>query len=152
MVGFSDGGRTGLIMAAKVSDRVTKCVAWGCNAYFTPYEKDIVSRITSIKEWADEVRKPLEEIYGDELQPLWTSLCETWAGMDNIFREDLPNIMCPVFILHGDKDPMVAKHHSEFFKSNIKRCRVHRFPFAGHNLQQTNPAEFNQLVQEFLLA
>ena len=105
-----------------------------------------------MREWADEVRKPLEAIYGPELQDLWTRLCEAWARMHNIFREDLPRIECPVFILHGDKDPMVARHHADYFKANIKRCRVHRFPFAGHNLQQTNPAEFNQLVQEFLLA
>ena len=140
-------------MSAKVPECVVKCVAWGCNAFITPWEKDVVSRITSVREWADEVRAPLEAIYGRQgLQSLWSSLCETWAGMDNILREDLPNIQCPVFILHGDKDPMVARHHADYFKANIKRCRVHRFPFAGHNLQQSNPSEFNQLVQEFLLA
>lgn len=152
VVGFSDGGRVALIMASQAPGVITKCVAWGCNAYITPQEKDVMDRLSDIRDMDAGWRKTMEAIYGSELQPLWTSLCHTWSAMENIMREDLPNIVCPVFILHGDRDPMVAKHHADYFQANIKRCRVHRFPFGGHNLQQQFPQEFNRLVQEFLLA
>lgn len=91
-------------------------------------------------------------MYGDDLQMIWDKLTDVWLATENIFREDLPKIQCPVFILHGDKDPMVKSHHSDYFKQNLKLCRVHRFPMAGHNLQQTNHLDFNRMVQEFLLA
>ena len=139
-------------MASMAPESVTKCVAWGCNAYITPAEKDIMNRLSDVRDLNESIRVPLEKIYGSELPGLWRDLCLSWAVMDNIMREDLPNIQCPVFILHGDRDPMVARHHADYFKANIKRCRVHRFPFGGHNLQQQYPKEFNSLVQEFLLA
>lgn len=152
VVGFSDGGRTGLIMAAKNPSVIRKAVAWGCNSYITNPEKDVIRSIRNVSLWAENIRKPLADIYGHELQAIWSKLTDCWTGYDNIFREDLPKIQCPVFILHGDKDPMVAKHQPEFFKANISRCRTHHFPYGGHNVQQTNPSEFNQMVQEFLEA
>lgn len=152
MVGFSDGGRVAMMTAARFPSRVRKVVAWGCNAFITAQEKQVIKRIQDIDTWSSEVRRPLENIYGDELQDIWDSLTEVWVKSENIFREDLPKIECPVFILHGEKDPMVARHHADYFKQNILKCRVHRFPLAGHNLQQTSPVEFNQMVQEFLAA
>lgn len=152
VVGFSDGGRTGLMMAAKAPDVIRKAVAWGCNSFITPEEKRVIRSIRSIKGWSEEIKRPLEKIYGSELQSIWDKLSDVWLSAENLFRDDLPLIQCPVFILHGDKDPMVLKSHSEVFKNNIKKCRVHRFPFEGHNLQQTAPSQFNALVQEFLSA
>ncbi|KAI1303207.1 Valacyclovir hydrolase [Halotydeus destructor] len=152
VIGFSDGGRVALMLAARRPDQVKKVIAWGCNAFITQAEKEVIKRIRCIETWSHEVRKPLEAIYGDELQDMWDSLTDQWVSHENIFREDLPKIVCPVFLMHGEKDPMVARHHADYFKQNLKLCRVHRYPLAGHNLQQTNALEFNQLAQEFLLA
>lgn len=35
LLGWSDGGNTALIMAAKYPELVDKLVVWGANAYFT---------------------------------------------------------------------------------------------------------------------
>lgn len=40
-LGWSDGGITGLIMAAKFNDSVEKLVIWGSNAYIAPDEVKI---------------------------------------------------------------------------------------------------------------
>jgi len=130
IVGFSDGGRVGLLTAALAPENVVKCVAWGCNAYITSPEKEVMKRLSNIKDLNPSVRDPLLKIYGDELAGLWKDLCVAWTSswVDNIMKEELSLIECPVFILHGDRDPMVAKHHPDYFKANIKRCRVHRFP------------------------
>lgn len=41
MLGWSDGGITGMIVAAKYPDVVNKLVIWGCNAYILPQEVDM---------------------------------------------------------------------------------------------------------------
>lgn len=137
LIGFSDGGRTALIMAATDPDVIHKVVAWGCNSYITQAEKDSFINIRDIGAWEDSIRKPLQAIYGHEMQPLWSRLCDAWMALDNIFKEDLPKIKSPVFILHGEKDPMVARHHADFFRTQIAKCRIHRFPRGGHNIHQT---------------
>jgi valacyclovir hydrolase len=152
VVGFSDGGRTGLIMAADNPETVQKAVAWGCNAYITKEEKDVLKKLVDIELWSDSVREPLEAIYGDDLQTIWSRLMDAYLLMDDILCKDLPKIQCPVFIFHGERDVMVRKIHPDYFKANIKKCRVHRFPYGPHNCHEACSKEFNQLLTEFLLA
>ena len=63
-------------MAARQPDRIRKVIAWGCNAYITMAEKEVIKRIRDVSTWSDEVRRPLENIYGDELQLIWDNLTD----------------------------------------------------------------------------
>lgn len=44
VLGWSDGGITGMIMAAKFVDSIEKLVIWGSNAYIAPEEINIYER------------------------------------------------------------------------------------------------------------
>ena len=67
LLGWSDGGNTALIMAAKYPQLVDKLVVWGANAYFTDedieaYESKIEGFHINSKEMMNSVRGASERI------------------------------------------------------------------------------------------
>ena len=62
VLGWSDGGISGMIMAGKYQDVVNRLVIWGSNASVT--EKDVVlyEAIHDMSKWSPKMREPLEGI------------------------------------------------------------------------------------------
>lgn len=84
--------------------------------------------IRDISKWSDRMKAPLIKLYTEKgLQDMWNSWCDTLktiqANGGDICKNDLQNIKCPTFILHGDKDPMVAAEHPEYLMSHIKNAK-----------------------------
>ena len=151
VLGWSDGGITGLILAARQPDAVEKLVAFGCNAYVSDADRACTRAIKNTDDWSPRLREPLEVFYGKEgLKKLWFDFVEHYNKFDDICKSDLPNIKCPVFLLHGDKDPMVGDEHFDYLVSNIKNIRTHRWPDGKHNIHMKYAKEFNELVTKFL--
>ncbi|CAG2178866.1 unnamed protein product [Oppiella nova] len=65
-------------------------------------------------------------------------------------KNDLQKVRCPIFVMHGDQDPIVGVEHSHYVIKNISDSRLHRFPKGSHNLHFTFAKEFKQLVEDFL--
>ncbi|XP_035440548.2 valacyclovir hydrolase [Spodoptera frugiperda] len=157
LLGFSDGGVTSLIHAAKYPDAVNKLVVWGANSFVLPNEVEMYKKIRDINSWSKRMREPLIEIYGEEL------FAKYWAewvdGMEalyktkdgNICAEMLKNIKCPTFILYGQKDPLVDSVHASHLHTHIDGSRIHLYPEGKHHVHLKYAEDFNQRVQEFLL-
>ncbi|KAM3875815.1 valacyclovir hydrolase [Diretmus argenteus] len=156
LLGWSDGGITALIAAAKNPDLINKMVVWGSNAYVSPQDVDIYQAIYDVSKWSARMRKPMEEMYGVEL---FVRIWESWVdGISqfatrpegSICMELLPLISCPTLIIHGEKDPMVPNFHPQYLHKHIGGSRLHLMPEGKHNLHLRFAAEFNKLVEEFL--
>uniref|UniRef100_A0A452H2H8 AB hydrolase-1 domain-containing protein n=1 Tax=Gopherus agassizii TaxID=38772 RepID=A0A452H2H8_9SAUR len=129
MLGWSDGGITALIAAAKYPTLIHKLVVWGANAVVTQEDLKLYNAIRDVSKWSEKIRKQMEEMYGHEY---FAKTCEAWVdGISqfadkpdgNICQHLLPHIKCPTFIIHGGKDPLVPQFHAEYLHKHIKESR-----------------------------
>ena len=66
LLGWSDGGITAVIMAARRPDLVSSLVTWGANAFVTRQDVALYEKIRSIDNWSEAMRKPFIQVYGEE--------------------------------------------------------------------------------------
>ncbi|KAM9761983.1 valacyclovir hydrolase isoform 1-T2 [Menidia menidia] len=156
LLGWSDGGITALIAAAKNPDLIHKMVVWGSNAFVSQEDLRLYNMVRDVSKWSARMRQPMEEVYGAHL------FAKTWEGWvdaiaqfaqrpeGSICMELLPLISCPTLIIHGEKDPMVPSFHAQHLLKHIKGSRLHVMPEGKHNLHLRYADEFNRLVEDFL--
>ncbi|KAI4459061.1 valacyclovir hydrolase [Holotrichia oblita] len=126
ILGWSDGGIAGMILAATYPNSIQKLVIWGSNAYVVKEEIDSYEKIRDVSNWSEKMKAPLVKLYGlDGLQKMWNGWCDALADIfkhrgGDICKEDVEKIQCPTFILHGDKDPLVLPEHPLFLLDKIK--------------------------------
>ncbi|XP_005525382.1 PREDICTED: valacyclovir hydrolase [Pseudopodoces humilis] len=156
LLGWSDGGITALIAAARYPNLIHKLVVWGANASVTQEDVRIYNGIRDVSKWSEKVKKPLEELYGHKY---FAETCEAWVdGISrfaenadgNICQQLLPDIKCPTFIIHGEKDPLVPQAHAEYIHKHIKGSRLLLMPEGKHNLHLRFANDFNREVENFL--
>jgi valacyclovir hydrolase len=139
-------------MAIRFQSSINKAVVWGGNAYCLPREKKALHSTKNIQVWNPKVREGFLKVYGNELQTLWEKHVNHYINnLDDICRNDVKKIQCPVLILHGDMDPLIPLEHPNYLLSQIPDSRLHRFAKGSHNIHQQFTEEFNRIVQEFLL-
>uniref|UniRef100_A0A8C2SGN0 Biphenyl hydrolase like n=1 Tax=Capra hircus TaxID=9925 RepID=A0A8C2SGN0_CAPHI len=130
LLGWSDGGITALIAAARYPSYVSKMVIWGANAYVTEQDTEIYQGIRDVSKWSERTRKPLEALYGFDY---FARTCEKWVdGIEqfkhlpdgSICLDLLPLVQCPTLIVHGEKDPLVPRFHADFLHRHVRGSRL----------------------------
>jgi valacyclovir hydrolase len=87
VIGWSDGGITGLICAGKYQESVENLVIFGSNAYIVEKELQIYKSIRDVEKWSPRMREPMEKLYGPEkFKSLWESWVDTFV---KIYQERL---------------------------------------------------------------
>ncbi|KAM6184879.1 valacyclovir hydrolase [Rhynchocyon petersi] len=156
LLGWSDGGITAIVAAAKYPSYINKMVIWGANAYVTDEDEIIYEGIRDVSKWSEKTRKPLEALYGYDYL---AQTCAKWVdGIlqfkhlpdGNICRHLLSLVQCPTLIVHGEKDPLVPRFHADFIHKHVRGSRLHLMPEGKHNLHLRFADEFNNLVEDFL--
>ena len=139
-------------LQTKGRDHVDKIVIWGSNAYVCDGDRKATQLVRDIDNWNPKFRSEFEKVYGaDRLRALWAEYVDRYSSWNDICSEDLRRIKAPLFLLHGDKDPMVAAEHPDFIASNVANCKLYRFPEGKHNIHIKYKMQFNSKVEEFLL-
>lgn len=157
ILGWSDGGITGMILAAKYPEAVEKLVIWGSNSYISDEEAILFEKMRDVSTWSKRMREPLEAIYGIQgFADIWAKWIDAALSIyherkGNICKEDVPKIQAPTFILHGKKDPMVAAEHIPYLRKHLKDSKFFEFPDGKHNIHLRYADEFNRLIAEFLI-
>jgi len=155
LLGWSDGGITALIAAARAPENMRKLVVWGANAYIAKSDIDMIEAVSDVSQWSDRMRKPMEEIYGSSFPSLWSAWCGAYKDFydkgGDICKDDLAKIAAPALVIHGMKDAMVAEEHIHFLHQNINNSKQVIWAEGKHNLHLKYKKEFNAMVQEFLL-
>jgi len=151
ILGWSDGGMVGMIVAGMAPHVVNNLVVWGSNAFLTEKDKALGVSMRDLNKWSERMRKPMEDIYGKEgLEKLWHGWCDGYSAIDDVCCDSLPKIKCPTFILHGMKDPMLDSCHYKYLHENIKGSELYIFENGKHNIHMRYHAEFNELVTDFI--
>ncbi|CAG2115126.1 unnamed protein product [Medioppia subpectinata] len=145
VLGWSDGAKTGLLMAIKYQSNIEKLVVWGGNAYVLPQEKYAIHAIRNISKWKRQTLMFFESVYGNELQVLWNRHVNHYMNnLDDICRNEVHKIRCPTL------DPL-PEEHPLFLTDKIYDSQLYRFTRGSHNIHQECSDEFNRVVTDFLL-
>ncbi|XP_013102479.2 valacyclovir hydrolase [Stomoxys calcitrans] len=156
IIGWSDGGITGLIAAGRYVDNIEKLIIWGAGAYLIPDEVIALHKMKDVNKWSPRMREPMEKVYGEkrfaELWSEWVDAASAFYGEreGDFCKQEVEMIKAPTLILHGKKDPMIAAEHIPYLREHIKGARYHEFPEGKHNIHLRYAEEFNKLVAQFL--
>lgn len=151
LVGWSDGGCTGLDLALNHPERLAGLFAFGANA-----------DVSGQKEGADKT--PVFAAYlkrtADEYQTLsptprdWPAFSaavgKMWDTLPAFTAEQLRSIKVRTTIADGEYDEGIKQDHDRYMAATIPGARLVIMTGVSHFAMLQNPAEFNAWVLKFL--
>jgi len=151
IVGWSDGGIIGLVLAMKYPSRVDRLFAFGAN--FDP---------SGVK--TDAARNPVFHAYVEQAGRSYARLSPTprdydafvasithmWETQPRFTPADLGRITAPTLIADGEYDEAIDRAHTEALARAIPGARLLILPNVSHFAQFQAPEEYNQAVLSFI--
>ncbi len=148
ILGWSDGGIIGLLLAIKYPEKVTKLAAMGAN--LQPDKKAVRGWAV---DWVGNLSKFIDQKIAEEDNSKDWFVIKQQMGLlrtqPNIPLEDLKKITAPVLLLSGDNDIIKEEHTVEMYQ-NIPNAQMCIFPGETHFIPSTDPVLFNMMVDRFL--
>ncbi len=141
ILGWSDGGNTGLIMAIKYPSYVNKLAVTG--AVLVPTTDAVGSKtLKSIRQERDKISSTDQQSI--KRKRLMTLLLDE----PHITVESLKQIKAPTLVMAGEKD-MVKEKHTRTIADNIPNSKLLIFKDATHYVPVEKVKEFNNAVTDF---
>ena len=141
ILGWSDGGNTGLIMGIKYPSYVNKLAITG--AVLEPTTDAVGSKI-----WKS-IREARNKITGtDQSSVSRKRLFTLLLDEPHIAVDQLSLIKAPTLVMAGDHD-MVKEKHTRTIAENIPQSKLVIFKDASHFVPVEKVSEFNNTVLEF---
>jgi len=148
VIGWSDGGINGLLMAIRHPDKVKKLAVTGANLWpdstaVNPYMSKLVfdaynHGVDSIKKVANPTAAGKNEL----------KLLRLLGFEPHITTAQLHTINCPALIIGGDQD-VIRPEHTMLIAQNIKQSFLWILPNSGHSTPIYFKDEFNATVARF---
>jgi pimeloyl-ACP methyl ester carboxylesterase len=143
VIGWSDGGINGLLLAIRHPDKVKKLAITGANLWpdttgLTPFVFNLIkngSEELRKKEQTQKVKNELKISDLDLYQP-------------HITLEQLHTISCPTLVIGGDHDAIPVLH-TVLIAQNIPRSYLWIIPNSGHSTPVFKKDQFNPLIEDF---
>lgn len=143
VVGWSDGGISGLLLAIRHPDKVKKLAITGANLW-----PDTTGLLPSV--WNDintnsaELRKKQQtpEVKND------LKISDLDIYEPHISLAQLHTIKCPTLVIGGDHDAIPVQH-TVLIAQNIPRSYLWIIPESGHSTPVIKREQFNPLVYDF---
>lgn len=138
IMGWSDGGIIGLLMAMHYPSKVKSLITSGVNVL---QDETVFSaaEISFMKNMANDMSQPL----------ITRRRYNLMLKYPNISFESLGAIDCPVMVVAGDRDEIKIGHTIRIFES-IKKAQLFIVPNASHLLLYEVPQIFNEAAFRFL--
>jgi pimeloyl-ACP methyl ester carboxylesterase len=154
LVGWSDGGDIGLLVAIKRPDLVRKLVVMGANfsaAGLTPeaaaaFEPEAPTTVVPVMRdmWKEAAVDPERfDVVFEKMRHCWFDFA--------IPSADLARIAAPTLVMAGDDDIARFEHTIELYET-IPDAQLAVIPGASHVAPIEKPELVNQLVLDFLAA
>ncbi len=156
VLGFSDGGIIGLLLAALYPKRVSALAVMGAQPTIN------ARNVAAIRHWLIETplqedwQKELAKLHGD---PYWRALPRMYVeGQEQlvanggviITEEELASIRCPALIMHGVRDRIVPVDYAHTICERIPNAQILLFD-AGHAAHLRFEKEYTAAIIEFFL-
>jgi pimeloyl-ACP methyl ester carboxylesterase len=158
VMGWSDGGNTGLILGSNRPDKIKKVLASGANYKLSGYP----SILNDTSDWEKELRDPEFEIKNKEWLKEYNSLSPTprdWRKMlmdlNKMWRQEiyfspvfLERLKIPVMLVLGDRDAVTLEHGIEMHRL-IKGSQFCVLPNTSHAVFHERPKLVTELAVIF---
>jgi len=157
VVGWSDGGIIGLLLARDRPDLVSRVVAVSANASndtepspFTPEAAEFLGRITPDYLPLPQGREAIDP--GGAAWPATAArLIDMWRAGNDLTLDDLRGLAVPVHYLAADHDIMPLAHTVAMFEATPS-AQLAILENADHRLPQTRAADVAAIITRFLEA
>jgi pimeloyl-ACP methyl ester carboxylesterase len=154
VVGWSDGGVTGLQMAMNRPDLVKKVVALGAHSRPEGMTEQFRAEIEgataeNFPAILSEGYKALSPDGPDHWPVVFGKLKEMWLTLPSFTEEELKSIDCPVLLLVGEQD-IVRPEESDRLTDLIPDARLVVIEGASHYSPVEVPDVVNGIIMEFL--
>jgi len=153
LIGWSDGGNTGLVLAVAHPESICRMVVIGANFHPSGLIENPQSPPEPPHEWSSELAQDLYDLLlgRDEAKsPSDDELEELWATGPDLTPTALHHISAPVLVVGGEYD-LVDRSHLIATQQAIPGARLEIFQGVGHSLIQDVPAKVNKALRKFLL-
>ncbi len=156
LVGYSDGGETAILLAARLGARVRSATVWGVSGRVPP--PAIVALYADpercLPDWP-ALRAELEEQHGQESAlPMlhgWAAAMRTLAEQGGAI-EDMAAaaVVAPVLVVAGDHDPFNPLEATRALVARLPTARLVVLPGAGHDLLRERGPQLTALIRRML--
>jgi len=143
VVGWSDGGIEGLLLAMRHPEKVTKLAVTGAN--LQPDTLAVFSEVWDLVRPQYESLKKMKKT-GDTLTA-WKLYRLLWE-QPHIPVASLHSIRCPTLVIGGDHD-VIRPEHTMLISQNIPRSYLWILPASGHSTPVVYKEVFNKTVDDF---
>jgi pimeloyl-ACP methyl ester carboxylesterase len=151
LVGWSDGGVTGLDLAMTHPDRLAGLFAFGANADVSGLKEGAGTTPVFgayLARTAQEYRalSPTPR----QWQQFSAAVLKMWETLPAFTRADLASIKVPTTIADGEFDEGIKRTHEEYMAQAIPGARLVILPDVSHFAMLQDPPAFNAAVLRFL--
>ncbi|MCG2614491.1 alpha/beta hydrolase [Terrimonas sp. NA20] len=144
VIGWSDGGINGILLAQRHPGKVKKLAITGANLApdTTAVPQEIWDMVRpSLAALNAKSTKTPQEKHSLKLLKL---LCE----QPHISPSSLQNVLCPALVIGGDHD-VIKEEHTLLIYKNIPKAYLWILPGAGHSTPVIYAEDFNRVVDRF---
>ena len=143
VIGWSDGGINGLLLAIRHPDKVKKLAVTGTNLV-----PDTTAVDPFVYKWARAFSDSLKNVPQTPKIKIERKLFHLLSYEPHITTDQLGTIKCPVLVIGGDHDVLLPKH-TLLIASSIPKSYLWILPNSGHSTPVFYKDQFNQVVSDF---
>jgi pimeloyl-ACP methyl ester carboxylesterase len=147
IVGWSDGGIIGLMVAIQRPDLVKSLVAIGANFHYNGTVPSFDMGPISDEDRAEYAIYSPDS--AETLDRIHAHFHTMWKSEPDIPVSDLKKIQCPVLVMAGDDDVIRHAHTIELFET-LPLGQLAIVPGTSHILPKEKPGLVNLIITEFL--
>ncbi len=143
VIGWSDGGINGLLLAMRHPDKVEKLAVTGANLW-----PDTTAVDPSVYKMVIRINDSLSQVKQTPATKHTRKLMHLLSYEPHITTEQLHTIRCPVLVIGGDHDVLLPKH-TLLIAESIPKSYLWILPNSGHSTPIFYKEQFNAVVADF---
>ncbi|HXS54858.1 MAG TPA: alpha/beta hydrolase [Hanamia sp.] len=143
VIGWSDGGINGLLLAIRHPDKVKKLAVTGAN--LVPDSSAVEPEILT---WAKSLSDSINKLPLSPETNTYRKLFHLLAYEPDITTSQLQTIKCPVLVIGGDHD-VIRPRHTMLIAESIPKSYLWILPNSGHSTPVVYKDLFNEVVNDF---
>jgi pimeloyl-ACP methyl ester carboxylesterase len=144
VIGWSDGGINGLLLAIRHPSKVKKLAITGANLW-----PDSTAIKPSDFKWMQEYNKTLSKMEQTDQIKQQQKLLLLDLKEPHINDQQLKLIHCPVLVIGGDHD-IILPQHTLHIAESIPGSYLWILPNSGHSTLIDHKKDFNEVVSNFI--
>lgn len=151
IVGWSDGGIIGLILAIKYPQRINKLFTFGTNYNLSGYKTEPFDSLSAARFMAKaQANYNRLSPAPDNFAELRKALRKMYSAEPNLSAEEIKTIKAPTVIACGEYDQFIKREHFEELAHLIPKAKLVILPNVGHAGPLQDPLHFHQAVVNLL--